>query len=241
MQLIVTADYRRLSEQAAEHVARVVERKPAALLVLPTGDSPLGMYQCLLKIQRQRALDFSQARIAVLDEWGGLGREHPLSCHFCIKHTVADPAGIRAENLYSLDGAAADPRAECRRYSQLLEELGPPDIAVLGVGLNGHIGFNEPSETLMSEAHVSTLAQATREKARVSMNGIDPPSFGLTMGMAQVMQAKQLLVLISGRPKAQIAGQMLNGPISTHLPASLLKLHPQAILFMDSAAATLDT
>ena len=237
MKIIIESDYERLSKKAGEIVAGLIHDKPNALLVLPAGDTPLGMYQQLAHKRAELSLVFRDVRVLALDEWGGLGADHPMSCHYSIKTAFVDSLGLPDANFHSLNGAVKDPERECRRYNQLLAKIGPVDLAILGLGLNGHIGFNEPATQLPAEAHVAKLAPSTMARAKNQMGDDLAPTYGLTLGMAQIMRAQQVLLLASGHQKSDAVSQMLTGPISTEFPASLLQLHPAATFLMDEAAA----
>jgi 6-phosphogluconolactonase/glucosamine-6-phosphate isomerase/deaminase len=173
----------------------------------------------------------------VLDEWGGFGPGHPLSCQFGIREPFAKPLGLPEINFHTLDGSTRDPALECRRYDQLLEKFGPADLAILGLGINGHIGLNEPAPQLSAQAHMTKLAPSTLTRVKSQMGDDQAPTHGLTLGMAQIMGARQLLLLASGRQKAKAVKKMLSGPITTEFPASLLQLHPAATFLIDEAAA----
>jgi glucosamine-6-phosphate deaminase len=237
VKIIIEPDYKQLSKKASQIVAAFIHDKPNALLVLPAGDTPLGMYQQLAQKRVELSLVFHDVRVLALDEWGGLEADHPMSCHYRIKTAFVDSLGLPDANFHSLDGAVKDPVRECRRYNQLLAKIGPVDLAILGLGLNGHIGFNEPAPQLPAEAHVVKLAPSTITRAKNQMGDDLAPSYGLTLGMAQIMRAQQVLLLASGHQKSDTVSQMLTGPISTEFPASLLQLHPAATFLMDEAAA----
>ena len=237
MKLIIEPDYERLSKRASEIVVALIHGKRDALLVLPAGATPTGMYRHLTQKQTDLSPDMQDVRVLALDEWGGLGPDHPMSCHYSIKTALVDPLGLPNTNFHSLNGAAKDPTGECQRYNQLLAEIGPADLAILGLGLSGHIGLNEAAVQLSAEAHVTRLAPSTIARVKSQIGDNLAPTYGLTLGMAQIMQAQQVLLLVSGHKKAEAVGRMLAGPITTDFPASLLQLHPAATLLLDEAAA----
>jgi glucosamine-6-phosphate deaminase len=237
MTLIIESDYERLSKRAGEIVATFIHDKPDGILMLPTGATPIGMYQELAQKWAEPSLVIRDMCILVLDEWGGLGPDHPMSCHYSIKTGFVDPLGVPATNFHFLDGGTKDPVAECQRYNQLLAKIGPVDLAILGLGLSGHIGLNEPAPQLSAEAHVVRLVPSTIARAKKQMGDGLAPTYGLTLGMAQIMQAQQVLLLASGHQKANQVAEMLTGPITTEFPASLMQMHPAVTFLIDEAAS----
>lgn len=237
MDVRIEPNYQQLSEVAAAHIVDVVRRKPDALLVLPAGETPLGVYDLLVEAQARGRVDLRRVTIFALDEWGGRGRDHSLSCHQTIAQALVLKCAIPSSQFHSLDGVAPDPEEECRRYSELLDTEGPPALSLVGLGTNGHVGFNEPAEQLPLQAHRATLASATLARARKELGTDDVASYGLTLGLAQIMSAQEVLLVAGGSHKAQAVSNMLCGDLTTRCPASLLHLHAAATAIIDRAAA----
>jgi glucosamine-6-phosphate deaminase len=236
MHFEITPNETELSRRAADLVLDVVRREPRAVLILATGATPTETYAELAR--HASVTDFSQVRIFALDEWGGLPRSHPESCHAILASQVVTPLGLAPNNFYSFDGAAPFPVAECRRYAAALATTGPAHLALVGLGVNGHIGFNEPAESLPAEAAVTQLAPGTADRLRSRLNGLPLPEFGLTLSLVEVMQSAQVLLLANGTHKAEPVRAMLAGPLTSRCPATLLRLHPNAFALLDRAAAS---
>jgi glucosamine-6-phosphate deaminase len=176
-----------------------------------------------------------------LDEWGGRGPEHPLSCRHTIATALVEPVGLAPDRFHGLDGTAADPEAECRRYAALFTALGPPALALVGLGTNGHVGFNEPAVRLPAAVHKVALAPATMARAQEELGDERVTPYGLTLSLAQIMKAREMVLIASGSHKAAAVGGMFSGVLTTTCPASLLHLHPAVTVFLDEAAAALAT
>lgn len=223
----------------AHRVALALRENPVLVLGLPTGRTPLLFYEELVRLHADGAVDFSRATTFNLDEFVGLAPAHPGSYRrfmqrFLFDHVNADPA-----RTHFLDGAAADPVAECARYEAAIEAAGRIDLQILGIGTNGHIGFNEPGPELEARTHKVTLRPETR-RSNAALFGGDPaavPAEALSMGMGTILHARQAILLATGHAKAGCVERVVNGPITTMLPASFLQLHSNAELMLDEAAA----
>jgi glucosamine-6-phosphate isomerase len=236
MKVEVVDSYQALSQKAAEMIIKLVQQEPEALVIFPSGDTPRGTYRRLVAVHQAGGVDLSRLTVMALDEWGGRSRRHPLSCHQMIATSFVERVGIPPERFLSLDGAAADPEAECHRYEVLLSS-GRPVLSLLGLGPNGHIALNEPALSLSVKTHVVPLAQTTLARAEEEMVGQAVASYGLTLGMPQIMSAVTILLLASGPHKATAVQAMFSGLITTECPASLLHLHPNVQVILDEAAA----
>lgn len=224
--------------QAAGIVAAQISRKKNTVLGLPTGQTPLGMYQELLKRFRKGEIDFSQVITFNLDEYYGLSPEHPQSYNYYMWQTFFNNINIKKENVFIPDGVTKDVQKECRYYESLIEKKGGIDLQFLGIGDNGHIGFNEPATALNSKTHLVNLSQATIEANSRFFNDIeDVPRKALTMGMGTIMKAKQIILLASGMKKAPAIAKTINGKVNTEVPASLLQLHRDVTIIVDKDAA----
>lgn len=238
MNIIKVKNYKELSMQAAGIVAAQISRKKNTVLGLPTGQTPLGMYQELIKRFRKGEIDFSQVITFNLDEYYGLSPEHPQSYNYYMWQTFFNNINIKKENVFIPDGVTKDVQKECRYYESLIEKKGGIDLQFLGIGDNGHIGFNEPATALNSKTHLVNLSQATIEANSRFFNDIeDVPRKALTMGMGTIMKAKQIILLASGMKKAPAIAKTINGKVSTEVPASLLQLHRDVTIIVDKDAA----
>ena len=237
MRIYREKDYSLMSQKAAEIVAKQLKKKPGSLLGLATGSSPVGMYQELAAKYRRGELDFGRVKSVNLDEYVGLSATHSQSYRYFMRKNLFSHVNIDPNNTYLPDGTAEDATAECARYDRLLDELGTVDLQVLGLGHNGHIGFNEPGEIFVKNTHVVTLQESTiAANARFFNSADEVPKFAITMGIGAIMRAKRILVLVSGEDKADIVKRAFSGDITPRVPASVLQLHPNVILVGDNAA-----
>jgi glucosamine-6-phosphate deaminase len=227
-----------MSAAAAEIVARMIRAKPDAVLLLPTGTTPLGMYGRLVELHAQEGLSIARATFFNLDEYLGLAPDHPASYHVYMEENFyklvdADPARVHVP-----DGSAPDPEAECERYEAAIREAGGVDLCVLGIGRNGHIGFNEPGAPFGSRTRVVRLAESTRRVNAADFEGNRAPERAITVGMATVFEAREVLLLASGANKAGAVAAAVEGEISESVPASLLGRHPNTTFLLDREAAS---
>lgn len=237
MRVICTNNYEAMSRKAAAVMAAQVIAKPDSLLGLATGSSPIGLYQNLIAGCKAGDLDFSRITTVNLDEYAGLPGTHDQSYRYFMDHNLFDHVNIDVARTNVPSGIAPDPEAECRRYEALLRELGPADIQLLGMGRNGHIGFNEPADVFTAPTHVVELTESTIDaNARFFASRDKVPRKALTMGVGAIMRAKRVLVVVSGEDKAQAVKAAFAGPITPQVPASILQLHPDVVLVGDKAA-----
>ncbi len=225
MRIIHTDSYEEMSALAAGLLGAQVLLKPDCVLGLATGSSPIGTYEKLAAEYEKGLLDFSQVRTVNLDEYCGLGPEHPQSYRYFMNTHLFQKVNIKPENTFLPDGCAADLEAECRRYEELAAGM-QVDMQLLGIGHNGHIGFNEPQEDFPCQVHPVQLAKSTIEPNSRRFDRIeDVPTQAVTMGIGTIMKAKKIL-LIAGPDKAEIIQKALFGMITPQVPASVLQLHP---------------
>jgi glucosamine-6-phosphate deaminase len=228
--------YAALSQRAADLTAGLIRRRPSAVLGLPTGSTPEGFYRALVA----KGVSFRQVRTFNLDEYVGLPREHPESYYrfmaeHLYRHVDLDPA-----NIHIPDGMAPDPEAECRRYEEALRQAGHLDLVLLGLGLNGHIGFNEPGTPWDVRTRRVQLAESTRQaNARFFDSPDQVPREALTMGIGTMLEARQILLLASGPAKASIVRDVVRGEPSVMVPATALRGHPNVTVLLDREAASL--
>ena len=228
-----------LSSALATRVLETIVARPALVLGLPTGRTPLGLYRELRERSRGDRISWSQVKTFNLDEFGGLARSHPNSYRVYMQAELFDHVSIDAGNIGFLDGAAPDLLAECRRYEDAIAAAGGIDLQILGIGANGHIGFNEPAEGLCAFTHVAELEQESREANAQRFGGdwTSVPSRALSMGMATILNAREIVLIATGAEKADAVHGMIEGLITPRLPASLLQVHPRVTVMLDSAAA----
>ena len=240
MKIYSTKDYDAMSRKAADILAAHVILKPDCVLGLATGSTPIGMYKQLIEWYNQGVLDFSQVHTVNLDEYRGLAPTHDQSYRYFMQHNLFDHVNVKGENTNVPDGLAADPEAECARYDQVIDSLGGTDVQVLGMGHNGHIGFNEPADHFPLGTHVVDLTDTTIDaNARFFATRDDVPKQALTMGVKNIMQSRHILVVVSGADKAPIVKKAFFGPVTPQVPASILQLHPNVSIVADEAALSL--
>jgi glucosamine-6-phosphate deaminase len=224
---------------AARHVARLVRDKPDAVLGLATGSTPLMMYHELVRMHEQQGLDFSGVTTFNLDEYVGLPAEHPASYHaFMWKHFFGK-VNVRPERVHIPDGLASHIPAFCRQYEEAIRTAGGIDLQVLGIGSDGHIGFNEPSSSLASRTRIKTLTAETRRDNAEAFGSADKVPFHvITMGVGTIMDTREVIILAFGDKKANAIAAAVEGPITAMNPASILQMHPVARCIIDEAAAS---
>lgn len=241
MQLIVCDSYEEMSTKAADIIGALISEKNDCTLGLATGSTPVGTYRELARRCAQQSLSFSKVCTYNLDEYVGLGPDSDQSYVYFMRDNFFSHIDIDLSNTHLPDGLCADIDAECRRYSDALAALsGGLDLQLLGIGINGHIGFNEPDDIFIPDTHCVELTQSTIEaNARFFQTPDEVPRRALTMGVRPIMRAKTVLTLVNGAAKAPILKQALQGPITPHVPVSLLQLHENAIFIADREAAAL--
>ena len=227
MKFIKVDTYNELSREAALVIASQLKSKPDSVLGLATGSSPVGTYRELIKMYENGEIDFSSARSVNLDEYVGLSPEDTQSYAYFMRTNLFDHVNIKKENTNIPNGTAEDLDAECRRYDKLVLELGGVDLQLLGIGTDGHIGFNEPDSVFSKLTHTVRLAQSTIDSnARFFESADKVPTTAITVGMMTIMQARSVLLIANGPSKRDILNKALNGPITPEIPASILQLHP---------------
>lgn len=240
MELYVFDNYDEVSRYAAKMVSDFVNEKPDCVLGFATGGTPVGMYKKLIEYNRGSIVDFSKVKSFNLDEYRGLSGEHLQSYRYFMNNTFFDHINIDKNNTFIPDGICKDVEKECRDYEEKINELGGIDLQILGVGSNGHIGFNEPSSELYVYTHLAHLTEETiRANSRFFKSDEEVPSKAITMGMGQIMKAKKIILLASGINKANAIGTIFNGKISTENPSSILQIHPSVAVIADKEAASL--
>ena len=235
MEIIIQPTPEAATAIAARLIARLLKEKPDAVLGLATGSTPLPLYRALVDMQ----LDWIRVRTFNLDEYLGLAPEHPQSYHHFMWENLFRHVNIRPENVHIPDGLASDVPAFCADYEARIRAVGGIDLQLLGIGSDGHIGFNEPSSSLASRTRIKTLTQRTRaDNARFFASADEVPSHVITMGIGTIMEARTNLLLAFGAKKAQALAEAAEGPVTAMNPASALQLHPDTRVCLDEAAAT---
>lgn len=238
MKIIVTKDYEEMSLKAFEVLKGVVKSKPYAVLGLATGTTPLGLYRNMIDDHKARGTSYAHVRTVNLDEYQGLPKSHSQSYAYFMRENLFRYLDIEESNTFIENGMAQNEEEECARYNQLLSET-PRHIQLLGLGSNGHIAFNEPFTPFGSETHVVDLTENTiKDNARLFDDISEVPRKAFTMGIKQIMQAKQILILASGANKADAVYQTVCGRVTEAVPASVLQLHPNCIMIADKEAAS---
>ena len=227
MRIIRAKDYDHMSRQAANLISAQIILKPDSVLGLATGSSPIGIYDQLTKWYEKGDLDFAKVRSVNLDEYVGLDENHPQSYRYFMQKNLFDRVNIKRENTYVPNGVAENYDEECRRFDDIIRKLGGIDIQLLGIGLDGHVGFNEPSDRFEKSTHVVTLQPSTiKANSRFFESENDVPKQAITLGLGAIMKAKKIILVAAGEAKRDILDKALNGPINPTIPASILQLHP---------------
>jgi len=232
-------DYEALSVRAAQRVADLIRRKPDAVIGFATGSTPLGLYRELVRMHKETGLDFSKMTTFNLDEYVGLPPNHPQSYHYFMFDNLFSHINVSPARVYIPHSQPENIEEFCVWYEKQIVKAGGIDLQILGIGGNGHMAFNEPGSSLGSRTRIKTLTATTvRDNARFFERGEDVPKFAVTMGIGTIMEARQLLLLASGSSKAEAIRRTLEGPITAMCPSTIVQLHPQAHVLVDSDAAS---
>jgi len=238
MNVVVVANFDSMSAEVAKTVFAQIVRKPDSVLGRATGSTPLGVYS-LLAEYHARGTDFSRLTTFNLDEYVGLAPDHPQSYHWYMRENFFSKVNIKPDRIFIPNGMAEDLEAECLRYDELIKQAGGIDLQLLGIGSNGHIGFNEPGTEFGTTTHIVDLAESTiRDNARFFESIDQVPTRALSMGIKSIMQAKEVILMASGGSKADAVCAAVKGPVTTAVPASVLQLHPCVTFVVDQAAAS---
>ena len=240
MEIIIQPTAHAASVIAARLIARQVREKPDSVLGFATGSTPIATYQELIRLHRVEGLDFSRVTTFNLDEYVGLNATHPASYHAFMDAHLFSHINVPRERIHIPDGMAADVPAECARFEAAIRAAGGIDLQLLGIGSDGHIGFNEPSSSLASRTRIKTLTELTRANNARFFDGdlTNVPLHCITMGVGTIMETRAVLLLAFGAGKAQAVAEAVEGPITAMNPASILQMHPVAKCLMDEPAAS---
>lgn len=237
MRIILCENYDEMSEKAANIFAAQLTLKPDSVLGLATGSTPVGMYKKLIEKNKAGEIDFAAVRTFNLDEYYPINRNNSQSYFTFMNENLFSHINIDIKNTHVPNGETDDAEKECKEYEKMLNEAGGVDLQVLGIGQNGHIAFNEPDDALFSYTHVTNLTKNTIEaNSRFFESEKDVPTQAITMGMASIMSAKKIILLANGANKKDAVKELLNDKITTSVPATLLKLHPDVVLICDKDA-----
>jgi glucosamine-6-phosphate deaminase len=239
MEVIIKSNYDEICGEAARILRQEWQKKKNLVLGLATGATPLGVYRKIIDMNQKKEIDLADAIAFSLDEYLGLEEDHPQSFAYYMKENFLKHVNIKKENIFHLEGKPADIETHCQEYEEKIISHGGIDIQILGIGRNGHIGFNEPGSSLSSRTRVKTLAEETvNDNARFFKNEHDVPRFCLTMGIGTVMEARMIILLASSKNKSEAVYQCVEGPVTASLPASVLQLHPRVKILVDEDASS---
>ena len=237
MRIIKATDYKDMSRKAANIISAQIIMKPDSVLGLATGSTPIGLYEQLVEWYNKGDLDFSKISTVNLDEYKGLNRENDQSYYYFMHDHLFNHVNIRPECTNVPNGMEPDSEKECKRYEALIDSLGGADLQLLGLGHNGHIGFNEPAPVFEKATHCVDLTESTIEaNKRFFASADEVPKQAYTMGIGTIMKAKKILVVVSGEDKADIVAKAFFGPVTPAVPASILQMHGDVTLVADAAA-----
>lgn len=237
MKVLKTRDYEDMSRKAANIIGAQVTMKPNCVLGLATGSSPIGTYKELIARYNNGDLDFSNATSVNLDEYKGLSGDHDQSYRYFMNHNFFDHVNIPKERTFVPDGTEPDADKACSAYNAIIKSVGGIDLQLLGLGHNGHIGFNEPTDCFPPVTHCVDLTESTIEANKRFFASVDDvPKQAYTMGIQNIMLARKIVVVVSGADKADILKKVVEGPITPQVPASILQLHPDVTIVADEAA-----
>ena len=240
MQIRIFDTVEQVGQAAAMLLGAQILRKPDSVLGLATGSSPVPIYEALIRQHEQGVLDFSRVTTFNLDEYIGLSAEHPQSYRYFMNQHLFSRVNIRREATHVPGGCAADMAAEAAAYDEAIRQAGGLDVQLLGIGRNGHIGFNEPGESFISHCHVVDLSESTiAANARFFASAAEVPRQAISLGIGRIMEARQVLLVATGESKAEAIARTVHGDVTPQVQASILQTHPDAILLLDRAAAAL--
>lgn len=239
IRIIITGNYSDMSRKAANIISAQITLKPDSVLGLATGSTPIGTYERLIEQYKDGDLDFSAIHTVNLDEYQGLTRDNDQSYYHFMNEHLFRHVNIDLNNTNIPDGTQTDTEKECERYNNVISNMGGIDMQLLGLGQNGHIGFNEPADTFSGGTHLVALTQSTIDANARFFKSIDEvPKFSYTMGIGQIMSARKILVVVNGKAKAEILKKLMCEPVNPMVPASILQFHPDVVIIADKEAAS---
>lgn len=240
MLVIIKKDFDDMSKEGAKMVADLIRRKPNCVIGFATGGTPLGLYKELIRMHKEEGLDFSKVTTFNLDEYVSLPPEHPQSYHFFMWENLFKHINVDPRYVHIPQGMAKDIDEFCDWYEERIKQYGGIDLQILGIGANGHIAFNEPGSSLGSRTRIKTLTKLTRwDNKRFFESDKEVPKYAITMGVGTIMDAKSLLLLASGKGKAEAIKATVEGPITALYPATIVQMHRKAFIICDEGAGSL--
>ncbi len=239
MKIVIAGSYKETSKMAANDLIETVRSNQHPLICLASGDTPTGMYRELVSRYNQGDLDIQNWNFIALDEWIGMNGEDEGSCRFYLNNTFFKILEVSEDRVCCFNGKAADTNLECSRIERYIEQHNGIDIAIVGLGLNGHVGLNEPGTDPLLHSHISLIDSVTQQAGQKYFTEQKQLTHGITLGLANLMEAKKVILLVSGKQKAAIIKKVLEGDITEQVPASLLRKHPDFIIYLDEKAAEL--
>jgi glucosamine-6-phosphate deaminase len=237
MKITIYQDYQEISQKVADLIIDFIKKKPDCLLCFAGGDTPRGIYRNLVKAVNLNQVEVQHCKFVGLDEWVGIDRAEMGSCRHLLDHELFSPLGIIEKNICFFDGKAANLEAECQKVDDFITNYGPIDLMLLGIGVNGHLGFNEPGTPFNSRSHLVGLQEITQKIGQKYFAEAKNFSRGITLGLQQISEAHLAVLVASGSQKADIVKKFMNSEVREELPASILKSHPNCHLFFDGEAA----
>ncbi len=239
MEIIIAPTYEGMSKISAELIAKEIKKKHDIVLGLATGDTPIGTYKELVKLHKEEGLDFSKITTFNLDEYVGLAPLHKNSYNYFMQDNFFKYINVNQANVYVPQGNTEDPEEFSAWYEIQIKKAGGIDFQILGIGRDGHIGFNEPGSSFASRTRVKALVKMTIEdNARFFKKEEEVPRFAITMGVGTILEAKKILLIANGEKKAEVVAQFIEGPVTSQITATALQLHTQATVVLDEAAAS---
>ncbi|MCM8784672.1 MAG: glucosamine-6-phosphate deaminase [Candidatus Omnitrophica bacterium] len=241
MRVIIKKNYEEMSKEAAKIVKDLIQKKENCVLGLATGSTPVGLYKELIRMHKEEGLDFSKVITFNLDEYYGLSPDHPQSYRYFMDINLFNHINIKKDNTNVPDGKVPIEKIEqyCEWYEDMIKKVGGIDLQVVGIGGDGHIGFNEPGSSLNSRTRLVALDEQTiKDNSRFFDKIEDVPRFAITMGVGTILEAKEIILLANGEKKAEIVAKAIEGPITSQISASVLQLHPKVTIILDEEAAS---
>ena len=235
MRITSCKNYQEMSTLAADLVQKELVKKPGLLFCVATGSSPAGLYEEMGAYCQISPGLFDRMRIIKLDEWGGVPDNHPVTCEYFIRKRLLEPLSIPEERYHTFHSDPKDPELECEAIRSTLQEEGPIDLCILGLGKNGHLGFNEPARELEARCHVAQLSELSLEHMMIASMEVKP-SYGITLGMDEILAARRIIFLVTGGGKKEVMQRLMEKKVSSELPASFLWEHPHTDCLMDRSS-----
>jgi galactosamine-6-phosphate isomerase len=239
MEIRIFDNYDKLSAQTAEEVINLIKVKPDAVVCLASGNTPLGTCEWIVKKVRDEKIDISKCNFIGLDEWVGVPEENTGSCSYFFHHNLFEPLKISAGKIFLFDALSNELGNECKKMDAVIQQKGGIDIMIVGIGMNGHIGFNEPGVDFSLLAHVIDLHETTITVGQKYFEGAIKLSKGITLGLGHLMNARKTILIANGKSKSEVIKKTVNEPVNNNFPASIMQKHPNGFVFVDKEAASL--